>query len=268
MIKTIVAGVCGRMGSTIARLVHADQELELTGGFERPDHPKLETDIGEIMGVGSLGIKVAANLEEIIELGDVIVDFTYHTASLEHLRIASKYDKPIVVGTTGFTPEEMAEIKSMGDKVKCVLSPNMSVGVNLLFKIVPQIARVLGEDYDIEILEMHHRMKKDAPSGTAMKLASLIAETMNRDLEKVGIYGRKGIVGERKSEEIGVLALRGGDVVGEHTIYFAGLGERIEITHSASSRETFARGALRAVKWIVTQKQNGIYDVLDVLGLK
>ncbi|MCD6320356.1 MAG: 4-hydroxy-tetrahydrodipicolinate reductase, partial [Candidatus Desulfofervidaceae bacterium] len=218
--------------------------------------------------VGTLGIKVVGDLETIISEADVIIDFTYHSASLNHFKIAQKYNKPIVIGTTGFTPEEMAEIKGMAESVKCVLSPNMSVGVNLLFKLVPQVAKVLGEEYDIEIVEMHHRMKKDAPSGTAMKLAQLVAETMERDLEKVGVYGRKGLVGERKKEEIGVLSLRGGDVVGEHTVYFAGLGERIEITHRASSRETFARGALRAAKWIVKQEKNGIYDMLDVLGLK
>ncbi|MDL1956148.1 MAG: 4-hydroxy-tetrahydrodipicolinate reductase [Candidatus Desulfofervidus auxilii] len=268
MIKTIVAGICGRMGSTIARLVYADKDMELCGGFERSDHPKIGADIGEVIGIGQLGIKIVENLEEIIEKADVIIDFTFHTASLNHLKIAKQYNKPIVIGTTGFTQQEIEEMKKMADEVKCVLSPNMSVGVNLLFKVVPQIATILGEDYDIEIVEMHHRMKKDAPSGTAVKLAQLIAQAMNRDLDKVGVYGRKGIVGERKSEEIGVLALRGGDVVGEHTIYFAGLGERIEVTHRASSRETFARGALRAAKWIVKQRENGIYDMLDVLGLK
>ncbi len=268
MTKVIVAGISGRMGSTIARLVHQDKELELTAGFERPDHPKVGVDIGEIIGVGALGIKVASNLEEVLAKGDVIIDFTFHTASVNHLKIAKEHNKPVVIGTTGFTPEEMAEIKGMADQVRCVLSPNMSVGVNLLFKLVPQVAKVLGEDYDIEIVEMHHRLKKDAPSGTAMKLAQLVAEAIGRDLEKVGVYGRKGLIGERKKEEIAVLALRGGDVVGEHTVYFAGLGERIEITHRASSRETFARGALRAAKWIVKQERNGIYDMLDVLGLK
>lgn len=268
MIKTVVAGVSGRMGSTIAKLVHADEELALVGGFERADHPKIGVDIGEVIGIGPLGIKVVGTPETIVPEADVVIDFTYHSASLNHLKIAQKYNKPIVIGTTGFTPEEMAEIQGMAGSVRCVLSPNMSVGVNLLFKVVPQVAKILGEEYDIEIVEMHHRMKKDAPSGTAMKLAQLVAEVMGRDLEKVSVYGRKGLVGERKKEEIGVLSLRGGDVVGEHTVYFAGLGERIEITHRASSRETFARGALRAAKWIVKQKKNGIYDMLDVLGLK
>ncbi len=268
MVNVIVAGVSGRMGSTIARLVQEDQDLSLAGGFERADHPNVGKDVGEVIGVGPLGIKVAKGLEEVISQADVIIDFTFHTASVSHLKIAQKYAKPIVIGTTGFTDEEMAEIEAMASQVKCVLSPNMSVGVNLLFKLVPEVAKILGEDYDIEILEMHHRFKKDAPSGTAMRLAQLVAQATERDLGKVCVYGRQGVIGERKKEEIAVLALRGGDVVGDHTVYFAGLGERIEITHRASSRETFARGALRAAKWIVKQEKHGIYDMLDVLGIK
>lgn len=267
MIKTVVAGAAGRMGGTVIRLVHADRDLELVGVFEKMGHPKIGEDVGELVGLGKLGIKVSGGLEEIIEKAEVIIDFTFHTASLNHLKTAKEYHKPIVIGTTGFTKEELREIKDMAPQVRCVLSPNMSIGVNLLFKIIPEIAKVLGEDYDTEILEMHHRMKRDAPSGTAMKLAQLLAQALGRDLDEVGIYSRKGIIGERKSKEIGVLALRGGDVVGEHTIFFAGLGERIEVTHRASSRETFARGALRAAKWIVHQKK-GLYDMLDVLGLK
>jgi len=267
MIKTVVAGATGRMGGTVIRLVHLDKDLELVGAFVRKDHPKIGKDVGELVGLGPIGIKVSGEIGEVIEKADVIIDFSFHTASLNHLKAAKNYNKPIVIGTTGFTEEEMEEIRAMASSVRCVLSPNMSVGVNLLFKVVPEIAKVLGEGYDIEILEMHHRMKKDAPSGTAMKLARLIAQSLGRDLESVATYGRKGMVGERKSEEIGVLALRGGDVVGEHTIFFAGLGERIEVIHRASSRETFARGALRAAKWIIHQ-QNGIYDMLDVLGLK
>jgi len=267
MIRTVVAGAAGRMGGTVIRLVYADKDLELVGTFERGDHPKIGEDVGELVGLGKVGIKVSGGLEEIIEKSEVIIDFTFHTASLNHLKIAKAHNKPIVIGTTGFTEEEMKEIKDMAPEIRCVLSPNMSIGVNLLFKIIPEISKVLGEDYDIEIVEMHHRMKKDAPSGTAMKLAQLLAQALGQDLDKVGIYSRKGIIGERKSREIGVLALRGGDVVGEHTIFFAGLGERIEVTHRASSRETFARGALRAAKWIVHQKKN-LYDMLDVLGLK
>lgn len=267
MIKTVIAGAAGRMGGTITRLVHADKDLELVGAFEKMGHPKIGQDVGELVGLGKVGIEVSGGLEEVIERGEVIIDFTFHTASLNHLRMAKAHDKAIVIGTTGFTEEEMKEVKDMAPEVRCVLSPNMSIGVNLLFRIIPEIAKVLGEDYDIEIVEMHHRMKKDAPSGTAVKLAQLLAQALGRDLDRVGIYSRKGIVGERKSEEIGVLALRGGDVVGEHTVFFAGLGERIEVTHRASSRETFARGALRAAKWIVHQEK-GLYDMLDVLGLR
>lgn len=268
MIKVIVAGIKGRMGGTIARLVNADKKLEFVGGFEHQNHPKIGQDIGEIIGIGPIGIKLAANLEEIINKADVIIDFTYHTASLNHFKIAYQYNKPIVIGTTGFSSKEVDEIMAMADKVKCVLSPNMSIGINVLFKIVPQMATILGTNYDIEITEIHHRMKKDAPSGTAMKLAQLVAQAMKQDLEKVGIYGRKGMIGERPPQEIGIFAIRGGDVAGEHTIYFTGLGDRIEVTHRVSSREAFARGALYAAKWIVAQPNNGIYEMLDVLGLK
>ncbi len=267
MIKAIVAGCAGRMGSRIINLIHQTDDITLAAGFEKSDHPAVGQDVGEAIGIGKLGIQVASNLEDVIDEGNVIIDFTYHVASINHLRIAGEYAKPIVIGTTGFTREEMEEIKELSKKVPCVLTPNMSVGINLMFKMVQEIAHVLGEDFDVEIVEAHHRFKKDSPSGTALKLGQILAKSLNRNLDDVAVYGRKGMIGERKDQEIGIQAIRAGDIVGEHTVLFGGIGERIEFTHRAHSRDCFAKGALRAAKWIPYQK-NGLYDMQDVLGLR
>jgi 4-hydroxy-tetrahydrodipicolinate reductase len=214
-----------------------------------------------------MGLTIASDLKEVIGRGELIIDFTFHTASLENLRLASASRKPMIIGSTGFTAEEMNEIKTLCRTVPCVLAPNMSVGVNVLFKVVGDVARTLGEGFDMEVLEVHHKMKKDAPSGTALKLAQILAQARSQDLEKVAVYERKGIIGERKPEEIGIQTFRAGDIIGEHTVLFGGMGERIEIIHRAHSRDTFVRGALRAARWILNQ-ENGLYDMHDVLGLK
>lgn len=267
MIKAIVAGAAGKMGGRNIHMVHQTEGIELVAAFERQGHPAIGQDVGEVVGLGRLGIPVSEELESIVKKGDVVIDFTYHTSSVEHVALAAKHQKAIVVGTTGFTPEEMKEIQKMAKKVRCVLAPNMSVGVNVLYRIVQDAAQVLGEGYDVEIIEAHHRLKKDAPSGTAVKLAQVLAETLGRDLGKVGVYARHGMIGQRTDDEIGIQTVRGGDIVGEHTVLFAGMGERIEIIHRAHSRDNFARGAVRAARWIVNQK-NGLYDMQDVLGLK
>ena len=173
----------------------------------------------------------------------------------------------MVIGTTGLTPSQLEEIKTLARQVPCVLSPNMSVGVNLIYKVIGEMAKTLGDDYDIEVIEAHHRLKKDAPSGTALKIAEVLARAVNRDLDQVGVYARKGMIGERTKQEIGIQTIRAGDIVGDHTVLFGGMGERIEVTHRASSRDTFARGALRAARWVVRQPP-GLYDMMDVLGLK
>jgi 4-hydroxy-tetrahydrodipicolinate reductase len=173
----------------------------------------------------------------------------------------------MVIGTTGLTSAHLEEIKLLARQVPCVLSPNMSVGVNLLYKVIGEMAKTLGDDYDIEVIEAHHRLKKDAPSGTALKIAEVLARAVNRDLDQVGVYARKGMIGERTKQEIGIQTIRAGDIVGDHTVLFGGMGERIEVTHRASSRDTFARGALRAARWVVRQPP-GLYDMMDVLGLK
>jgi len=267
MMKTIIAGAGGRMGGRIVHLIAESKDMVVAGAFEKAGHPSINKDLGEWLGLGNMGLSIASNMEEVINQGEVIIDFTFHTASLEHLRLAAARKKPMVIGSTGFSSEEMEEVKTLCQSVPCVLAPNMSVGVNVLFKVVKDVAVALGEEFDIEILEVHHKMKKDAPSGTALKLAQVLAQARSQDLNQVAVYERRGIIGERKPEEIGIQTFRAGDIIGEHTVLFGGMGERIEITHRAHSRDTFARGALRAARWIIDQK-NGLYDMHDVLGLK
>ncbi|RLD94604.1 MAG: 4-hydroxy-tetrahydrodipicolinate reductase [Aquificota bacterium] len=266
MIGVVVTGVAGRMGSTIARLVEEDSQLTLVGATEAPGHPWVGGDLRGFLGVGE-GVKVTSSLDEAIT-GEtrVVIDFTLPQATLAHLETAVKEGVAMVIGTTGITGKDLERARSLASRIPCVWAPNMSVGVNLLFKLVGEVARILGEDYDVEIVEIHHRFKKDAPSGTAVRLAEKVAQALGRDLDQVGVYGRHGMVGERNREEIGVMALRGGDVVGEHTVIFAALGERVELTHRAHSRETFARGAIRAAKWVVDMAP-GLYDMAQVLGL-
>jgi 4-hydroxy-tetrahydrodipicolinate reductase len=202
-----------------------------------------------------------------MERGEVVIDFSSPEATLEHLRLVTQHRRAMVIGTTGFSASELDELKSLARQVPCVFSPNMSVGVNLIYKVIGEMAKTLGDDYDIEVIEAHHRLKKDAPSGTALKIAEVLARAVNRDLNQVGIYARKGLIGERTKGEIGIQAVRAGDIVGDHTILFGGMGERIEVTHRASSRDTFARGALRAARWVVRQPP-GLYDMMDVLSLR
>ena len=267
MIKIGVAGAAGKMGSRISALSKEYEGIELAGAFERKGHTDIGKDIGLITGIGELGIQLSAGIEEIIDKVDLIIDFTSIESTKENLKIASGKGKAMVIGTTGFSKEDLKEIETLTKTVPCVLASNMSLGVNLLLKVLQDIARVLGDDYDIEIVESHHRLKKDAPSGTALKMAQVIADAVNRNLEEVAVYSRKGIIGQRTKKEIGIQTIRAGDIVGEHTVIFGGLGERIEITHKASSRDTFARGALKAASWLAG-KPCGLYDMQDVLKLR
>ncbi|MFH1368360.1 MAG: 4-hydroxy-tetrahydrodipicolinate reductase [Elusimicrobiota bacterium] len=262
-IKITVCGAAGRMGNAILRLAATGDQFVITGAVESSGHPSIGsplvfagTEAGEITGDFGTAAKKA----------DVIIDFTAVMATLDHLAVAEKLRKPIVIGTTGFKQAEIAEVRKASLKIPVVFTPNMSVGVNALFNLVKEAASAVP-DYDVEIVELHHNQKKDAPSGTAARLAKIIADTLKRNLEKVGIYGRQGIVGARKKEEIGILAVRGGDIVGEHTVYFVGPGERIELTHRLQSRDALAAGALVAAKWLAKQKP-GLYDMQDVLNLK
>jgi len=260
MIKVAVLGAEGRMGNLIARLVLEDKDLKLVGVTERADSNVIGKDFVE-------GVKFYSSIKEIPEKPDVVIDFTTPSATLSLLEEAKDLNVALVIGTTGFKEDERKKIEETAKSIPIVFSPNMSLGVNLLFKLVAEVTRALKDKgYDIEIFEIHHRFKKDAPSGTAMRLAEIIAENLGKDLEEIAVYGRKGIVGERKQEELGVLAARMGDVVGDHTVFFATLGERLELTHRATSRETFARGAIVAAKWVVG-KEAGLYNMFDVLGI-
>lgn len=267
MVKAIVTGAGGRMGGRIISLISADEDMDLAGAVEQKGHHIIARDVGESLGCGKMGVIVDDHLKACIDKGNVVIDFTNHEASLRHLGIAVERQCAIVIGSTGFTAEEMERVRTLAVNTRCILSPNMSVGVNVMFKVLEYVAGILGDDYDVEITEAHHRLKKDAPSGTAIRMAQIVAESLGRNLAKVGIYGRKGIIGERTKDEIGIQALRAGDIVGEHTVMFGGIGERLEFVHRAHSRDNFARGAIRAAKWIVDQK-NGLYDMQDVLGLK
>ncbi len=267
MVKAIVAGAAGRMGGRIIHNIVKTEGIELVAAFEHPEHPAVGKDVGEVVGLPSMGIVVENALEKVIDKGDVIIDFTFHEASLQHARINAKYGKAMVIGTTGFTKEGLAEVHELAKKhFPLVQAYNMSLGINLLYKLVELTTKVLSEGFDIEIIEAHHRMKKDAPSGTALKLAEVIAKNLGWD-ESSYRFCREGLIGERPQKEIGIQTIRAGEIVGEHTVLFAGPGERIELTHRASSRDTFARGAVRAAMWVVG-KSPGVYDMHDVLGLK
>jgi 4-hydroxy-tetrahydrodipicolinate reductase len=264
-IKAIVVGAAGKMGSRIIHMINETPSISLFRAVERPDHPSVGKDIGEVIGLGKMNIPLEGGLKK--AAGDVIINFTNPKSSIESLEFAKETGSAIVIGTTGLSQEQVERIKDLTKSVRCVFSPNMSVGVNVMFKVVQEVAQVLGPDYDIEIFEAHHRLKKDSPSGTAVKLGELVAKAVGRDFGKVGVYGRKGMVGERTREEIGMQVIRAGDIVGEHTVLFGGIGERLEIIHCAHSRDNFARGAIRAALWVVNQP-NGLYDMQDVLGLR
>jgi len=267
MIKIAVSGAAGRMGGRVITAVKEDTELELCGGLERPGHPYIGMDAGLSAGCGALGVAITDNLNELVKGCDVLIDFSAPVVSLKNLEVCGLNGKAMVIGSTGFTPEEMSLARELARNIPVVLAPNMSVGVNAVFKILKDAAKILGDDFDVEIVEAHHRMKKDSPSGTAIRMGEVVAEALGRDYGKVANYHRQGICGERTKEEIGMQTIRGGDIVGEHTVYFIGMGERIEITHRAHTRDMFSRGAARAAKWVAGRKP-GLYDMQDVLGLK
>lgn len=267
MAKMIVAGAAGRMGREIMQAVIANETAALAGGFERPEHEAIGRDLGRLAGVGGLGLELAPGLAEVGAEQGVVIDFTAPEASVAAARQAAELGLAMVIGTTGLTPDQVAELKELGPRMPLVFAPNMSVGVNVLLKLVAEAARLLGPAYDIEIVEAHHKMKKDAPSGTALALARAAAEPRGLSLEEHGVFERNGLIGERSPDEIGVQTIRAADIVGEHTVYMAGTGERVELIHRCHSRATFAQGAVRAALW-VAEKPNGFYDMQDVLGLK
>ena len=265
--KVAIVGAAGRMGSRLIHAVLEAEGLELTGATERPGHPQIGMDAGLVAGAGELGILISDDLAATMVNADVLIDFTFPDVTLKNLHVCAELGKRVVSGSTGFTPEQRAEVEKYAEKVPVVLAPNMSVGVNVCFKLLKEAAKILGDDFDVEVVELHHNKKKDSPSGTAVRMGEVVAEALGRDYNRVANYHREGLCGERTREEIGMQTVRGGDIVGEHTVYFIGMGERIEISHRAMSRDMFARGAARACQWL-NGKEPGLYDMQDVLGLK
>jgi len=267
MVNAVVTGVAGRMGGQIVRTLRAADGFALVGAVERPGFPA-GSDAGVLAGLPPIGVPVKDDLAKALEgaRAQVVIDFTSFAASIHHAEVCAEKGVALVIGSTGFTADAKERVKAAARRIPVVLSPNMAVGVNVMFELARQAARTLGSAFDVEIVEMHHRKKKDAPSGTAVRLAEVAAEALGLDPAKDLAYARQGMIGERPARQIGVQTLRGGDVVGEHTIHFVGEGERLEITHRATSREQFARGALRAAGWIVG-KPPGLYEMRHVLGL-
>jgi 4-hydroxy-tetrahydrodipicolinate reductase len=263
----MVCGAAGRMGRTLIGLIAQNEAATLAGAVEATGHATLGKDAGEVAGVGHLGVPISEDFAAALSSGVVALDFTNAAAALEHLRTAVERRNPIVIGATGFNAQQQAEIDRLAPQTRCVIAPNMSVGIAVLQRLVREAATSLGADFDFEIVEMHHRLKVDAPSGTALALGRALAEASGRNFSVDVVYGRQGMVGQRRQQEIGIMALRGGDVIGDHTVVFAGLGERLELTHRAQSRECLARGAIRAALWLV-QQPLGRYAMNDVLELR
>ncbi|HEX7406286.1 MAG TPA: 4-hydroxy-tetrahydrodipicolinate reductase [Candidatus Binatia bacterium] len=263
----VVCGAAGRMGRTLVTLIAQNDAAALVGAVEAGGHAALGKDAGEVAGVGHLGVAITEDFAAAASPDAVTLDFTSAAAALEHLRLAVERRSPIVIGSTGFTAQQQAEMDRLAPQTRCVIAPNMSVGIAVLQQLIRAAAIALGPDFDPEIVEMHHRMKVDAPSGTALALGKTVAQATGRDFSADAVFGREGVVGQRQRKEIGILALRGGDVVGDHTVIFAGLGERIELTHRAQSRECLARGAIRAALWLA-QQPLGRYSMSDVLGVR
>jgi len=266
MVNIIVAGAAGRMGGRIINVIRETEGVKLTGAFDHPGSPSVGQDAGIAAGIGPIGVRIEGSIHKVIDNGDVVIDFTSPNATLENIRVVSAKGLSMVIGTTGMQGLLLEEVEVLAGRIRCVMAPNMSVGVNVMLRVAAMMAKILGEDYDMEIIEAHHRLKKDAPSGTAMAIARTLAEASGRDLDKVAVYERKGITGERSREEIGIQTLRAGDITGDHTVIFGGIGERLELTHRAHNRDNFARGAVRAAKWVVEQPV-GLYNMLDVLGI-
>lgn len=260
-----VAGSSGRMGRALLEAVTQAPDMRLSGALERAGSPFLGQDAGELFGA-RCGAKIVESVTEALHECNALIDFTRPEATLQHLQFCRERGVNIVIGTTGFTPEQKQAISAASQDIGVVFAPNMSVGVNLSLKLLDIAARVLAEGYDIEIVEAHHRHKVDAPSGTALRMGEVVANALGRNLAECAVYGREGVTGERSPSTIGFATVRGGDIVGDHTVLFAGIGERVEITHKASSRATFALGALRAARFLA-QHGKGQYDMQDVLGL-
>jgi 4-hydroxy-tetrahydrodipicolinate reductase len=266
MLKIAVAGASGRMGRMLIETLNAAEGVTLIGALDVPGSPLLGRDAGEMLGLNT-GVTVTSDLSQCLQQAQVLIDFTRPEGTLEHLNYCVAHGIKMVIGTTGFDEAGKAAIMQAAKKIAIVLAPNMSVGVNATFKILEMAAQILNTGYDIEIIEAHHRHKVDAPSGTALRMGEVVAQALGRNLHEVAVYGRQGVTGERQPETIGFATIRGGDVVGDHTVLFAGIGERIEITHKSSSRVTYAHGSVRAARFLAG-RDTGFFDMQDVLSLK
>jgi 4-hydroxy-tetrahydrodipicolinate reductase len=264
--KVCVAGASGRMGQMLVDAVRASGDCELSGALDIPGSPALGQDAGAFAGRAS-GVAITADLSQGLSGSQFLIDFTRPEGTIAHLRECAEQGVAVVIGTTGFSDDQKAEIATIATRIPVVMAPNMSVGVNVTLKLLEMAARAMSTGYDIEIIEAHHRHKVDAPSGTALKMGEVIADALGRDLKACAVYAREGVTGERDPSSIGFATIRGGDIVGDHTVLFAGTGERIEITHKSSSRATYAQGSLRAVRFLAG-KPAGLYDMFDVLNLK
>ncbi len=267
MVNVTMIGAAGRMGRVNIAVFSEDRDIRIVGAVEDINSKYIGMDAGILAGINNIGVGITSNLEQVVEESDVAVDFTNCKTALLTIEVAEKYNKAVVVGTTGFSPKQIETIKNHSKKIPIILSPNMSRGVNTLFYLVKKAAELLVDEYDVEIFEIHHNLKKDAPSGTALKFGKIIANAKGKNLDEIGVFGRHGLIGKREKDEIGIMALRVADVVSEHTIIFGSPGERIEFTHRTTSRKTYASGALRAVKFIANQK-NGFFSIEDVFGIK
>ncbi|WP_165680806.1 4-hydroxy-tetrahydrodipicolinate reductase [Metapseudomonas otitidis] len=267
MRRIAVMGAAGRMGKTLIEAVQQSPGAGLTAAIDRPDSTLVGADAGELAALGRIGVPLSGDLAKVVDEFDVLIDFTHPSVTLKNLEVCRQAGKAMVIGTTGFTAGDKALLAEAAKQIPIVFAANFSVGVNLCLKLLDTAARVLGDEVDVEIIEAHHRHKVDAPSGTALRMGEVVAEALGRDLSKVAVYGREGQTGARERETIGFATVRAGDVVGDHTVLFAADGERVEITHKASSRMTFARGAVRAALWLDGQGA-GLYDMQDVLGLR
>jgi len=265
-VRVAVAGASGRMGRMLVEAAINDDEVALVAAFDRPGDAFIGRDAGEMIG-SACGVPIGDDARAAIAAADCVIDFTRPEGTLAHLAIARELGKAMVIGTTGFSAQEKSLIADAATSIPVVFAPNMAVGVNAVFRLLEVAARILDEGYDVEIIEAHHRFKVDAPSGTALRMGEVVARELGRDLDGCAIYGREGVTGERKAETIGFSTIRGGDVVGDHTVLFAGLGERIEITHKSGSRMPYALGAMRAARFL-SGRSNGLFDMQDVLGLR
>lgn len=266
MIAVALAGAAGRMGRLLTAALSAAEDMRIGAALEHPQSPHIGSDVGALAGIGAVDVSIGHDVAAVADAFDVLVDFSRPAGALAKLDLCVDQRKGVVLGTTGFDAEGLRAIDAAAEQVPLLMAPNMSVGVNIAFKLIEYAAKAFGDEVDVEVFEAHHRHKVDAPSGTAVRMGEILARALNRDLATDAVYGRQGITGERDRRSIGFHSLRGGDIVGDHTVTFAGAGERIEITHRAANRENFAAGAVQAVRFIAGRKA-GLYDMNDVLGL-